>query len=291
MTEAEVKINDEWTEEELNLEADEAIGLQAFIRHVNTLKEVEEETGVNGFTREFVSLRRSDDEYKRQKRFPSTVGAADINRKKNRYKDIIPFDYSRCVLPEVPGKEGSDYINASYLKIGDDVIPAIAAQGPLTTTVDDYWRMVWHYYVRIIIMCVKVIEAGKNKCAKYWPDPGETQAYGDITVTNRNNEEVGNDFNINTLSVTCGGETRELSYFHYTAWPDHGVPKSPQSVLELLRQVRAIQPSLSPPFVVHCSAGCGRTGTIAAIDMLWHMLRHEALEARLDIFETIARFC
>eukprot|EP00053_Salpingoeca_punica_P007466 m.68145 g.68145 ORF g.68145 m.68145 type:complete len:573 (+) comp14162_c1_seq4:97-1815(+) len=287
---AEGGLDEAWTEQALNLEADEAVGLQAFIRHVNALKMVDEETGVNGFTKEFVSLRRSDDEYKRQKRFPSDVGTAEVNRKKNRYKDIVPFDHSRCMLPEEPGVPGSDYINASFLKVGNDVCPVIAAQGPLTSTVDDYWRMIWHYNIRIIIMCAKVVEAGKQKCAKYWPDPGTSKTHGKIEVTNTKNEEVGEDFNVNTMTISCNGETRPLHHFQYTAWPDHGVPKSPESVLELLRRVRAIQPSLSPPLVIHCSAGCGRTGTIAGIDALWHTLRHNGLEAELDIFETIARF-
>ena len=37
----------------------------------------------------------------------------------------------------------------------------IASQGPLTTTEDDFWRMVWEQNSRLIIMLTKLVENGK----------------------------------------------------------------------------------------------------------------------------------
>ena len=37
----------------------------------------------------------------------------------------------------------------------------IASQGPLPTTVDDFWRMVWELDVRVILMACKEVEIGK----------------------------------------------------------------------------------------------------------------------------------
>jgi protein tyrosine phosphatase len=56
--------------------------------------------------------------------------------------------------------------------------------------------------------------------------------------------------------------------FHYTAWPDFGVPESPTAFLEFLfaiRREKVLDDVDSPP-VIHCSAGIGRSGTICLVD-------------------------
>lgn len=63
-------------------------------------------------------------------------------------------------------------------------------------------------------------------------------------------------------------ESREVIQFHYTTWPDFGVPQSPVAFLEFLKKVResgALEPNVGPP-VVHCSAGIGRSGTFCLVD-------------------------
>lgn len=56
--------------------------------------------------------------------------------------------------------------------------------------------------------------------------------------------------------------------FHYTTWPDFGVPESPSAFLDFLfavRQSGALNTNVGPP-VVHCSAGIGRSGTFCLVD-------------------------
>lgn len=63
-------------------------------------------------------------------------------------------------------------------------------------------------------------------------------------------------------------ETREILHFHYTTWPDFGVPESPASFLNFLFKVResGCLNSDQGPVVVHCSAGIGRSGTFCLVD-------------------------
>ena len=54
-----------------------------------------------------------------------------------------------------------------------------------------------------------------------------------------------------------------MLHFHYTTWPDFGVPACPDTFLEFLGAVREAGSLDSDvgPAVVHCSAGIGRSGS------------------------------
>ena len=55
-----------------------------------------------------------------------------------------------------------------------------------------------------------------------------------------------------TLKHEISSEVKKVTQYHFTSWPDHGVPKSTQSLLELVEFVRTMyRPSLGP-IVVHC---------------------------------------
>ena len=51
-----------------------------------------------------------------------------------------------------------------------------------------------------------------------------------------------------------GKEPRSIYQFHYTGWPDHGVPDDPSSVLNILEDVNIKQDHIegAGPIVVHC---------------------------------------
>lgn len=78
---------------------------------------------------------------------------------------------------------------------------------------------------------------------------------------------------VKKIYVKCFLEERTVCQFHYSAWPDHGVPPLVRPLLDMVRLVRDTQASETLPVLVHCSAGCGRTGTICAIDFVWGLLR------------------
>uniref|UniRef100_A0A4W5QC02 Protein tyrosine phosphatase non-receptor type 20 n=1 Tax=Hucho hucho TaxID=62062 RepID=A0A4W5QC02_9TELE len=68
------------------------------------------------------------------------VGKAPENREKNCYRDILPYDKTRVLLGD-----NQDYINASYIRmeVGSEEFFYISCQGPLPSTVPDFWQMVW----------------------------------------------------------------------------------------------------------------------------------------------------
>lgn len=70
----------------------------------------------------------------------------------------MPYDHSRVVLPTIEGVEGSDFINANYLTNVKGKVRVIAAQGPLSSTVLDFWRM---QNTSVVVMVARVVEMGK----------------------------------------------------------------------------------------------------------------------------------
>ncbi|XP_035767456.1 receptor-type tyrosine-protein phosphatase C-like [Neolamprologus brichardi] len=98
------------------------------------------------------------------------------NSVKNRYVDILPYDYNRVQLTTGNGEPGCDYINASFVDGFKESKKYIAAQGPKEETINDFWRMIWEQQSSIIVMVTRCEEGNRVKCAQYWPSPDrETQ--------------------------------------------------------------------------------------------------------------------
>ena len=60
-----------------------------------------------------------------------------------------------------------------------------------------------------------------------------------------------------------------MLHFHYTTWPDFGVPSCPDTFLEFLGAVResgSLESDKAGPAVVHCSAGIGRSSSFVLVD-------------------------
>lgn len=80
---------------------------------------------------------------------------------------------------------------------------------------------------------------------------------------------------------------REITQLQYSSWPDFGAPAHPAHLLGLIEQCDAVvrqvnggtssrpDPPNSRPVLVHCSAGCGRTGTFCTVDSVIDMLKRQ----------------
>ncbi|ERE74310.1 receptor-type tyrosine-protein phosphatase C-like protein [Cricetulus griseus] len=124
------------------------------------------------------------------------------NQNKNRYVDILPYDYNRVELSEINGDAGSTYINASYIDGFKEPRKYIAAQGPRDETVDDFWRMIWEQKATVIVMVTRCEEGNRNKCAEYWPTMEEgTQAFRDVVVRINEHKRCP-DYIIQKLHIT-----------------------------------------------------------------------------------------
>ncbi|XP_022267546.1 tyrosine-protein phosphatase non-receptor type 20 isoform X9 [Canis lupus familiaris] len=188
------------------------------------------------------------------------------NRDKNRYRDILPYDSTR-----VPLGENKDYINASYIRIvnsGEEYF-YIASQGPLPSTIDDFWQMVLENNSNVIVMITREIEGGVIKCHHYWPismkKPLELKNYRVFLE----NYQILQYFIIRILQVVrkSTGTSHFVKHVQFTNWPDHGTPASVDGFIKYVRFVR--KSHLTGPILVHCSAGVGRTGVFLCVDVVF----------------------
>ncbi|XP_048255982.1 uncharacterized protein LOC124153060 isoform X4 [Haliotis rufescens] len=213
-----------------------------------------------------------------------SIAFAAHNIKKNRYKNICAFDHSRVVLQADPGDTGvGDYINACYIDTPKKKNAFIAAQGPNDIILNDFIRMLWELDVSRVVMLTNLFEEGKQKCHQYWPDEGE-EMFGKVSVSVRDTIQHA-DYTVRKFSLRKEGcKARSVTQFHYTAWPDKGVPKSAWSLLDFRDKVMNVRSSGDSPVVVHCSAGIGRTGTFIALQYL----KEEAeLSALQDVYTCV----
>ncbi|XP_076862509.1 receptor-type tyrosine-protein phosphatase O isoform X2 [Brachyhypopomus gauderio] len=208
--------------------------------------------------------------------------AADlsVNRPKNRYTNILPYDFSRVKLISMHNDEGSDYINANYIPGYKSPHEYIATQGPLLETRNDFWKMVLQQKSRVIVMLTQCNERRRVKCDHYWPFTDEPVSYGEITVEMLSESESP-EWTIRNFRLGYADETQDVLHFNYTSWPDHGVPtvNAIESILQFVQIVRQQVNRTKGPVVVHCSAGVGRTGTFIALDRLMqHIREHEYVD-------------
>ncbi|KAM8977179.1 tyrosine-protein phosphatase non-receptor type 22 [Pelodytes ibericus] len=225
------------------------------------------------------NLKRQSAKHKTDQSYSTKVAERPENLKKNRYKDILPFDHSRVELSLITSDEDTDYINASFIKGVYCPKAYIATQGPLPGTLLDFWRMIWEYKVEVIVMACMEFEMGKKKCERYWVEMGSDKLKCEPFCIQCSDEKKKTDYVIRTLIVTYGNEIRIVYQLHYK----NDVPSSSEHLLELLKDIRLIQQDDNLPICVHCSAGCGRTGVICAIDYVLRLLKDKIIPMNFSI--------
>ncbi|XP_053573065.1 tyrosine-protein phosphatase non-receptor type 1 [Bombina bombina] len=219
--------------------------------------------------------------------FPCKVARLPENKSRNRYRDVSPFDHSRIKLH----RHDNDYINASLIRMEEAQRSYILTQGPLPETCGHFWEMVWEQRSRGVVMLNRVIEKGSNAFnddvdfVLYLIASTIVQSDPNLIVQAKSENDIKflTSFQGQKMLQPPGAttsfasfrvipsftqESREILHFHYTTWPDFGVPESPASFLNFLFKVRE-SGSLNPehgPIVVHCSAGIGRSGTFCLAD-------------------------
>ena len=218
----------------------------------------------------------------------SCRGKMFINKVKNRNLNIIPFDHTRVKLSPTAAEKLNDYINASYIRGPYKEKTYIATQAPKSETVYDFWRMVFFEQSPLIVMLTNLKEEDKVKRFQYWPAQ-HSETRNDFTIT-LTNEELSPNFIRRDLTVKYQMKVHKVTQFHFTSWPDPGVPEDPTILLKYCKKLRQEFPySTTKPIVVHCNAGVGRTGAYILIDAMLEIIERERKVDIHNYFQILRR--
>ncbi|CAF0962197.1 unnamed protein product [Adineta steineri] len=209
---------------------------------------------------------------------------------KSRYRDVIPGELTRVKL-QPDSEDKHDFINANYVSGYNNQEKAyIFTQGPLQSTVKDFWRMIWQENISIIVMTTNIRESGTMKCYPYWPLETKDHLNAGLYQIQNETSDKYDSFVVTTLILKKknNSETRTIYHAHYLKWPDHGIPTGTKDALLFLEKVEYYKQLTKTiaPILLHCSAGIGRTGTFCAIDMGIKRYLNEKL---IDIPSTVVK--
>ena len=198
--------------------------------------------------------------------------------KLENYYGVDPYvveknDWSR--FNNIYGEKSSQIILQSGLPVNGNIMlkSYIATQQPIsssestTSTIEDFWQMIWDYDVKYIVNL-----NDKNHNANYFLSNQLEVNNLIVTMILINPEsKLGISFRFVTIKNKSDNQMKTAIHIFYPKWKDYGVPSDAKEFMELIKYVVNARKH-DEKMLIHCRAGVGRTGTFILIDYIMNSI-------------------
>uniref|UniRef100_A0A0N4Z408 Tyrosine-protein phosphatase domain-containing protein n=1 Tax=Parastrongyloides trichosuri TaxID=131310 RepID=A0A0N4Z408_PARTI len=193
-----------------------------------------------------------------------------------RFTNVACLDNASVYIGNGPTTELTSFIHANEMVYdikGGLKRKIIMCQAPLPGTFEHMYEMMFKYDVGIIVLLVNPAEARSKppKWSAYLPDKNKQLKSKVYTINGKGGKDIDeHDITEADYAIALNSDNKQFKcfkVFHYEAWPDRGVPENTTPVLELYKRI-INDKDAQRNIVIHCSAGIGRTGTLALIILM-----------------------
>ncbi|CAI5449637.1 unnamed protein product [Caenorhabditis angaria] len=195
--------------------------------------------------------------------------ASPANRARNRNPDIFCVDNSRVKLKT--SETDRDYIHANHIRFETLKRGYIATQHPLSTTIDDFWNMVYNQEVEVVINLTNST-GNPDEFPIYYPKEKESfMNCGQNFVSCKNVKPpkfkyAPTEYKLEVLPNGCS-QSNFVSLFEYSCWGKYLVPSSPKVVVSLIKSILKIAKT-NAPIVIQCETGVNQSAVVIFVDAI-----------------------
>uniref|UniRef100_A0A914PR01 Protein tyrosine phosphatase n=1 Tax=Panagrolaimus davidi TaxID=227884 RepID=A0A914PR01_9BILA len=214
----------------------------------------------------------------------------DENKDRNRYRGIKCIENTRVKI-----STKSTYVHANNVHLGR--LKLILAQAPMADTNGDFIQMIWEKRIEMMFMLcnfyekkVEIVDGQKvrnnvEKSSRYFGGTSEAMFFGKFKVEVLSEDFVNQreDLVKRVLYIShkkSKTPPRVVTHFQFLAWIDHKDVKETSGIHLMMNEIFRQKDKI----VIHCSAGIGRTGTLAAACIAWKQFESKEFES---VFETV----
>ena len=210
-----------------------------------------------------------------------------VNQDIDEAKELnISDSYINANYIDLPVLENSKELLVEAQRAHHTIIPAasekvryIATQAPLLSTVHDFYSCIITDRVPLILSLTNQFENGVEKCFQYWK-PNNYDGINVKVLEELDVPEMNNNVVIRRIRLTYDNDNKTYDVVQYQIknWLDLSTLSDPIEVVhsicfknKLVKQLKDngfFNAETLPTILVHCSAGCGRTGTWCTIDSI-----------------------
>lgn len=182
----------------------------------------------------------------------ASVAGQMENRGKNRYPDNKPYDFNRV------DTRAGNYLNCSEVKFQG--VTRYLAQCPTEDTLPEFLTVVRER--NLAILCLLNDADIPRKGYAYWT---EAEKVSETTLFSCETESVIE------MTLKFEDDLKPITLVRYKGWVDHSTPN-----MQLFSSLREHMAKHDGHWLVHCSAGIGRAGTLMTIDAICSLIEGQA---------------